>query len=182
MNESETNEPTDARDEQSPLLSPSPEQEGNTAVACANHPRVKAEAKCSRCDTPICKTCAFTYPNNLVFCPSCATAKLEVMTPKRRKGRLISFIMAGIATCFLVLIFGGLMFQFFESMPEEDYETFVGFLFIFLILVPAVVGFSFGIGTLNKRRGNPISILAPTIWNGILIGIWVFLTIVGLFA
>ncbi len=179
---SDTYEPTTASETSSPQDEQSTEHEIKAASYCSNHPKVTAEETCGRCKAPICITCAFTFPNDLLLCPSCATEKPEVMTPKRRKGRLISFVMAGIASFFLILLFGGAMFPILGNMPEEDYEAFLGVLFIFLILVPAVVGLSFGIGVLNKRRGNPMSVLAPVIWNGILLGIWIFLTILGTFA
>ncbi|MBD5782382.1 hypothetical protein IEN85_22980 [Pelagicoccus sp. NFK12] len=163
-------------------LTPSPELEGNPVLACRSHPSVKAEAACKHCDAPICNTCAFTYPNGLVLCPSCASAKPEVMTPKRIQGRRMSYIMAWIATFFFIVIFGGYTAPLFDTMTEDEYETLAGFLIIFLVLAPAVAGLSFGIGSLNKRRGNPVSILVPPIWNGILIGMFVLLTIIGLFA
>lgn len=160
---------------------PNPEREANTAVACSNHPRVNADKECARCSTQICGTCAFTFPDNLILCPSCATAKPEMMTDKRRKGRLISFIMAGVATLAIVLLFSGVFAGAFERMSDAEFELIVGWAFTLLTLVPSIIGFSFGIGALNKRRGNPISIIVPTVWNGILLGIWILLTIIGNF-
>lgn len=49
--------------------------------ACANHPNVAAETRCSACGAAICNLCAVAQPDGSQFCASCFTHRATARTP-----------------------------------------------------------------------------------------------------
>ena len=55
-------------------------------------------------------------------------------------------------------------------------------LFAFLIFIPSLIGTGLGIGSLDKRLGNPPSVWIAAIWNSLISAAFVGLVFIGLIA
>jgi len=147
---------------------------------CPNHPTVVAEHRCRRCMARVCTTCAFIFPGNMVFCPTCATQKPEVF-PSKRKGLLIAaYIMAAICTLSIAFIFT--MALFLPNMDEIQLIAIANIIGVVGCFIPCLVGTGLSVATLDKKRGNPISVWGAVAWNGLLLTIWIILSVVGAIA
>lgn len=141
-------------------------------VRCRNHPEVDAVARCSECSTPICGTCDFQFPGGLHYCPTCATRTSRPLSSGRKSLVIWSMLMAGWVTVFLGVLLSGAMA---DAVTDEAGAFVVGL----LIMVPALAGIGLACGSLNKRAGNPPIVWVAVVWNGIMVGVWLLLCIIG---
>ena len=145
-------------------------------VMCQQHPTVAAVVRCTRCTAPLCPTCDFAYPGGTHFCPSCATSARPGLSKRRRRLVIGALALAAWATCGLVLLLSGV----FAEMIESEGEDVVGAILSFLIFVPTLIGVGLGLGSLDRRLGNPLIVWVGAIWNGVLLAIWLLLVVIGL--
>jgi hypothetical protein len=124
----------------------------------------------------MCQTCTFDLPGGIKICPTCATAAPK-LSPKRKKLLIASYALAVWCTIVMVALFGGMFRGFVHS--KEDQET-LGLVFTFLLLLPSVTGFALGLSSMDKRFSNSIAMWIATAWNGVILGGFLLLIIVGL--
>lgn len=145
-------------------------------VNCLQHPNVPAVSLCHKCDAPICATCDFTFPNDLHICPKCAENNEIVISPKRKKSVIWSFVCASGALAIFVVFFVAAQ----EIQSESELELF-SMLFGSLIIFTAAAGVALGFSAMDKRLGNTLSMWIATVWNLITLGAFILLCIAGLF-
>ena len=137
---------------------------------------MQAISFCNKCKTPICATCDFTFPNDLHICPKCAENNEIVISPKRKKSVIWSFVCAAGAlilfVVFLVAVQG--------IRSESELEVF-SMLFGTLIIAASATGVALGIGAMDKRLGNTPSMWIAAVCNMIVLGAMLLLCLVGLF-
>ncbi|MFC1840330.1 hypothetical protein ACFL1N_12165 [Thermodesulfobacteriota bacterium] len=143
---------------------------------CSNHPGISAWTTCHRCQSPICKTCVFTFYEDYNLCPACASSSDNTMSPRRRKNMIKSFVFAGICTIFFIIFFIAM-----QSIQDEAASEGIATVLGLIILITGITGMSFGFSALDKRLKNPVSLWFATIWNIALVGIYILLCIIGLF-
>lgn len=166
-----------------PLIPDMPEKETDTPGAdpevagkkCSNHPAVNAWTSCNRCHVPVCKTCAFTIREGYNLCPACASTGDQSMSPKRRKNMILSFVFAGISTLFFVVFWIAMAAAQTEA-GAEGAATIIGM----IILITGVVGMGYGFSAIDKRLHNPPLLWIVTVWNIILVGIYILLCVIGI--
>jgi hypothetical protein len=128
---------------------------------CQNHQQVAATHYCSRCSARICSVCDFSFPGNIHFCPRCITLTSGGLSPGRKGMMIAAYIMAAVAT----LLFAGLITAGATGGIENMIVVIVLF---FSIVVCIVVGAGLGIGPLDRKLGNPISLWLAAGWNIVL--------------
>jgi len=169
--------------QRSPLASSSPlpvttaAGQAPTAHRCVQHPHLAATRQCQACGGFMCDTCDFVLPGEIHLCPSCATKPQTELSSKRKSQRAWSYGLAVFATFGLMLIFSGI---FAQAASSEQGEEAVGVLFMFMVLVPAIIGMSLGLGAIDRRLTNPISLWIPTVWNGLMVALFLLLCLIGL--
>jgi capsular polysaccharide biosynthesis protein len=145
-------------------------------VNCLHHPKVPAVHLCSKCKTPVCATCDFTFPGDLHICPKCVENNDPVISPRRKRNVIWSLVCAVGGLVLFILFF--VRAQGIES--ESDLEVH-STIFGFLIIVVAMVGVALGLGAMDKRLGNTMSMWIATVWNMVILGAFTLLCVVGLF-
>lgn len=145
---------------------------------CAGHPEVQAQFLCHRCRVPICATCAFDYPGGVHLCPTCASRPDTRMSARRRGMVIASFALAVIAT---VGIFGALVLGAAGGTDSEEAEMVMGVLFFLMGFLPSMVGLGLGISTMERNVATPASVWIASIWNGLVLGVFILLSVVGAF-
>ncbi len=148
----------------------------SAGLRCVQHPHLPAIRQCQSCGAYVCSTCDFAFPGDLHLCPTCATKPQTELSGKRRTMRAWSFGLAVGATVGMVLVFAGVFQGKARSAAEVEA---LGGLLMLMILVPAIVGISLGLGATDRRLANPLSLRVAVIWNGLLIGAFLLLCIVG---
>jgi hypothetical protein len=66
-------------------------------------------------------------------------------------------------------------------IQSETAEEAIGFAMAFMIFIPSLIGTALGFAAIDRRLSNPFSVWIAAIWNGIILGIYVLLCIIGLF-
>ena len=85
-----------------------------------------------------------------------------------------SFILAGFSSlAFIVMIIAA-------GMNAGANQEMLGVMFMLLVFVPSVSGFGIGLGAVDRRFANPGTLWAAVIWNGVILGGFLLLTVVGL--
>jgi len=145
---------------------------------CQQHPNVAAVQICKVCGVPMCATCDFLLPGNLHLCPRCATSQPTGLSPKRRAYLIGSFALGVWCT----LVMAALLAGAFKGMTKNkaDEEAF-GILLMFLLLAPSIIGVALGVSSMDRRLPNSIAMWIATIWNGMILGGFLLLMIIGLF-
>lgn len=146
-------------------------------IQCSIHPSNPATHRCRSCGIPTCDICTFSFPGNLHLCPNCLNKPQEI-SPRRKKNIIWSYAMAIVCTIGLGLIF--LVARGMNSNSNEEAMAF-GTLFIFLCLIPSIIGIATGSGARLRGQKTPLSILIPIVWNGLVLGLFILLTIIGNF-
>jgi hypothetical protein len=146
---------------------------------CRQHPNVAAVQICRLCGDPMCATCDFLLPGNLHVCPSCATKPQTALSPKRKGMLIASFALAVWGT----LVMAALMTGVFRGMGRDpEGQQALGLLLILIWVIPAIIGTSLGVGAMDRRLSNRMAMWIAAIWNGLILGIFIVLTIIGLMA
>jgi hypothetical protein len=78
----------------------------------------------------------------------------------------------------MVALLGGAFAQMGKTKAGEEA---VGLLLSMFLLAPGITGLALGIGAMDRRLSNSFAMWAAAIWNGLLLGVFVLLMIVGLF-
>lgn len=125
----------------------------------------------------MCATCDFALDGGLHLCPSCATKPRTTLGKKRKSARMWSFILAiGSTVGFIVAtVIAGMR----NTGTEVDAQM-IGVLFSVFVLVPSICGLGIGLGAIDRRYSNPGSLWAAVIWNGIVLGGFLLLSVIGL--
>ena len=156
-----------------PLPPPIPQ-----GVHCVQHRAVAATSQCKLCGAFMCATCDFTLPGNLHVCPPCATAPRSELSPRRKRCLWGSFGLAIFATVGMGVFLSGLLAGMGQT---KEGESLLGILFSLFALVPALVGMGMGFSAIDKRLSNPMSLWVATIWNVVLVAVFVLLCVRGIF-
>ncbi len=146
-------------------------------VTCGNHPGVPAITRCRECRTPVCSTCDFPFPGGIHLCPKCATSTSKKLSPKRKALVGWSYALAVWGTVGMAMMLGGV---FADSVQTQKDAEQLSVMLALLIALPTFIGAVMSFACLDKRLGNPLSVIAVAVWNGILLGVWIFLSILGM--
>jgi hypothetical protein len=107
-----------------------------------------------------------------------------VSTPRGLSGRrkqLLTFAL-GLAiwgTLGLVVLFSGALASALKTATER---AVTGYALGFFLIIPALVGAALGVACFERRAVNPPIVWVAAIWNGIVLGVWIVLSIVGTLA
>lgn len=145
---------------------------------CVQHRTVAATQKCKACGAYMCSTCDFTLPDGVHVCPACAVAPNTELSSRRKKQVIGSFVAAAVGTLGTALLMTGALA---ETNTSKEAEAALGYAFMFLVLVPGIVGLSLAFSAKAQRGANPISLWIALIWNSIIIGGFLLLCIIGNF-
>ncbi len=143
---------------------------------CVQHPNLPAIHQCHSCGAYMCATCDFALPNGYHLCPTCATKPQSNLSPKRRGSMIWSFVCAGGASIGFVF----LMIVAASARRSGFDQNALGILMTFCIFIPSVVGLGIGYGAIDRRFQNPPSLWIATIWNSVIVAVFLLLCLVGL--
>jgi hypothetical protein len=146
-------------------------------VCCVQHPGLPATAQCKTCGAFLCDTCKFELSGGMCVCPSCATTPRTQLSPKRKKMLIGSYALALWCTVVIGALFAGV---FREMAATKEGEQALGLLFMLILLGPSIVGVSLGVGVMDRRLPNTIAMWLATAWNGLILGGFILLMIVGI--
>ncbi|MBC8009755.1 MAG: hypothetical protein H7067_06635 [Burkholderiales bacterium] len=146
------------------------------AMRCVQHTSVPASAQCHTCGAYVCPTCDFALPRGLHVCPACAVASQTKLSPKRKRSLYWTIALAVWCTTGLAALLGGV---FASAVQTPGDEMVLGSLLMIVVLVPAVIGLSIGMSTINRRLVNPPILWVATIWNALVVGAFVILSVIG---
>jgi hypothetical protein len=144
---------------------------------CVQHPSVAATAQCQSCGAFVCATCDFILPGDIHLCPACATNPSATLSPKRRRAMIISVVLAVWCTVWLVLLRVGALAQFARTRVDKQA---LGFVVILVLFVPSILGVGYGFGAIEKRFRNPPALWVATIWNSVILAIFLMFWMVGM--
>lgn len=144
---------------------------------CVQHPQVMATQRCKLCGAFMCGTCDFVLPGNIHLCPACAAKPRSGLSPKRKKLLIGAFALAIWATVGMTCLFCGLFAGLARSKADQEA---LGTVLMLFVLFPAVIGLGLGISVKDRRLTNPPSIWIAIIWNAIMVGSFLLLSIIGL--
>ncbi len=144
---------------------------------CVQHPQVPATQKCQSCGGFMCGTCDFLMPGGMHLCPTCATNPRQELGPKRKKMLIAGIALAVWGTLGFVLLMGGAVAGYAET---EEAQAVIGALFSVGVFIPSLIGLGISIGMRDSRLHNPGVIWVPLVWNAVLVGLFLLLTVIGL--
>jgi uncharacterized Zn finger protein (UPF0148 family) len=144
---------------------------------CVQHSRVAATAQCKICGACMCDTCKFEVPGGIYICPSCAVTPHAALSPKRKKMLVGSYALAIWSTVVMMALFAG---AFRSLVGNRDAQQILGFVLLLILVAPATIGVSLGVGVMDRRHPNSMAVWMATIWNGIILGGFLLLMIIGL--
>lgn len=144
---------------------------------CVQHPNVQATQQCKACGAFMCATCDFELPGGIHVCPACAAAPKTNLSPRRKKLMIGSFALAAWSTVGMVCVFAG---AFASMARDKGAQEALGVALMLFVLAPAIVGTALGVGAMDRRLSTPPLLWIATIWNGMLVGSFVLLMIIGL--
>ncbi len=158
-----------------PVVAPQPQVP--SGVHCVQHSNLAATAKCKICGGFMCDTCKFELPGGINICPTCAANPRTALTAKQTKSIIGSLVAA--AWCTLVL--GALFAGVFRNLAKETGgQQALGFIMMVFLIAPALLGVALAVGSMRRQQANPISIWIAIVWNGVILGGFLLLMIVGL--
>jgi hypothetical protein len=158
-----------------PVLTP--QTQLPSGVRCVQHPHLPATGQCKVCGAFMCNTCAFEMPGGTKICPACATTPQTALSAKRKKMLIGSFALAVWCT----FVMGALLAGMFKSMvtTKADQDAF-GFVLMVILVVPSIIGLALGLSSMDRRLHNTIAMWITTAWNGLILGGFILLVIIGL--
>lgn len=145
-------------------------------VMCSRHPDVQAVVRCHACSKPVCATCDFLLPGQIHVCPDCVTRTDHRMSSKRKMMLGWSFGLAIFATLGIVLLFSGAVAGLAEGPAGEE---MFGVLLSLVTFFPSIIGTALAFSTLDRRLSNPGVIWVAIVWNSLLLGTFILLSIIG---
>lgn len=144
-------------------------------VTCSRHPEVPAVVRCQACSQPVCGTCEFILPGQIHVCPDCATRTDQGMSRKRKTLLIWSFALAVWSTLGMAVLFSGLL----ANVQGKAELEVLGMAMSLMIFFPSLVGLALAVGTLDRRLSNPGVIWVAVVWNALLVGGFLLLSIIG---
>lgn len=125
----------------------------------------------------MCATCDFALPGEIHLCPACATKPVTKLSAKRRTAMIWSYVCAAGATIgFVVTMIAAVNLA--RQHKQVEQQT-LGVAMMLVVFVPAAVGIGVGLGAIDRRLVNPLSLKIATVWNGLILGAFLLLSIVG---
>lgn len=146
-------------------------------MRCVQHPALAATRQCQMCGAYMCDTCDFAFPDGVHLCPACATRPQTALGPKRRRALIWSYVCAGGGSVFFVSFLATFALHPVHTQAEQQG---VGTAMMLFVLGPAIGGLGCGLGAIDRRHRNPVSLWIATCWNGVIIAVFLLLTIIGL--
>lgn len=143
---------------------------------CVQHPAQTAIAQCRECGAYLCATCDFALPNGVHLCPACATSPRTDLQPKQKTQRNWSYVCAAAATVGFI----GTMGAARSAVRSPEQQSVVGLMFMFFVLLPAIIGVALGSSARDRRYKTPFSLWGAIIWNGLLLGLILLLMLIGM--
>ena len=143
---------------------------------CAQHPSVQAARLCTACGSPMCETCDFTFPGNVHVCPRCVAQPKGELSAKRKRSVRWSLALAVWCTLGLAVLLCGALAEVADTQEEL---AVLGVVISLLVLTPSIIGTAVGVSALDRRLSNPASIWVAVIWNSLILGLLLILTIIG---
>jgi hypothetical protein len=122
----------------------------------------------------MCGTCDFEFPGHFHLCPTCATNPTTALSPRRKKLIGFAYALAVWSTLAIAVLFSGVLVAE-DQGQQEAIELAAGL----LIFTPTLGGTALSFSALDKRLGNPPVVWGAVIWNGILLAVWVILSVIG---
>lgn len=144
---------------------------------CRQHPNVAATQQCKLCESYMCATCDFDLPDGIHICPTCAAAPRSPLGAKGKNFLIWSFATAIWSTIGLSALVSGALGGLAETKADQ---TVLGWILIIFVLAPAVTGLSLAISAKRPRRATPASLWIVLVWNSIIIGCFLLLSIIGM--
>lgn len=146
-----------------------------TGAFCISHPASPAVCYCQTCRAPVCATCVFVFPGGIQLCPACASNPRPQVSPRRK--RLVWWSVGLGIWCLLSLI---TMVVLVRQNPTNKADVdAIGTAFVFLTLLPSIIGVALGVATFDRRLSTPGIVWVGIISNGLVLLIWVLLMILG---
>jgi len=147
-------------------------------VRCVQHPSVAATVQCKSCGAFMCGTCDFELPGGLHVCPACAAAPKTALSPRRRGLLIGSFALAVWSTVGMTVLLSGALA---EMVQTKEGEAILGMVLSLFLLIPSIIGLALGFSAMDRRLVNGPAIWAAIIWNGIILGAFLLLSVIGTF-
>jgi hypothetical protein len=163
----------------SPALDMAPRVVIPATARCVQHPNVAATQECKLCGCYMCMTCSFDLPNGVHICPACASEPRPALGSKGKKLLIWSYVAAIWSTVGLAALVSG-VFGGMAHTPAD--QQMLGIILMIFVLAPAIAGLSLAAAAKRPRQSNPPSLWIALIWNSIIVGCFVLLTIIGLFS
>jgi hypothetical protein len=145
-------------------------------VKCSQHPQVAATRRCRLCGGFMCETCDFSLPGDVHICPICAAKPQTDLSPRRKKFLWGSYALAIWSTVGMVCLVSGVFGHRVTTKAEQE---LLGIVLLFFVLFPAIIGLALGVSARERRLPSPPSLWIAIAWNGIIVGIFMLLMIVG---
>ena len=145
-------------------------------IMCFRHPEVAAVRHCYVCQRPMCQTCQFELPGYFFACPDCATNPKRKMSSGRKRNIIIAYAAAAWTSIGLIALFA---VAFAGIVRTKSDQEALGTALSFLVFLPSLAGIGFSISSIDRKLGTPPAVWVAVIWNGIILGILVTLTIIG---
>jgi hypothetical protein len=73
------------------------------------------------------------------------------------------------------------MFAASSAASTKQEEALAGVLGSLFVMVPGLIGTAMAFSAYDRRLANPPSVWAALIWNGLILGVFVLLAVVGTF-
>lgn len=127
----------------------------------------------------MCDTCAFDVGGGIKVCPACAASPKTTLSPKRKKFLIGSFAFAIWCTLTFVLLMAG-AFSHINLGNAQDTDQAVGTLLILFVVIPSIIGLGLGVSSMERRQKTPMATWIAIVWNGIILGGFFLLMIIGL--
>ena len=113
----------------------------------------------------MCGTCDFALPGGAHICPTCAAAPQTDLSPRRKKMMITSFVMAGIGTFGLAIMFSGAL----AAMSDRGAAAAFAGLLLLGVLICSVVGTALGFSAMDRRLPTPMALWIAAIWNAVIL-------------
>jgi hypothetical protein len=94
----------------------------------------------------------------------------------RKKTLILAYILAVWTTLGLALLFAGALAGMVKTNADE--ESF-GTVFAVIVYLPALAGLGLSVSSIDRKLGTPPVVWGAVIWNLVIFGVLVILTIVG---
>jgi len=98
------------------------------------------------------------------------------LSAKRKRSVRWSLALAVWCTLGLAVLLCGALAEVADTQEEL---AVLGVVISLLVLTPSIIGTAVGVSALDRRLTNPASIWVAVIWNSLILGLLLILTIIG---